>query len=145
MASIEYIIGGQVVSADDIARFRVKPKARSGGSADDSYHKGFRVVGHPPGAMESAHEDRKADRYAWTAMSEQQRASALKEGRREPRPWDEAAWRMNTKKRPIRSKPYSIPQAAQDCKALAERAGWIDVEIIEMKRGEIARQQEIDA
>lgn len=87
-----------------------------------SYHNGWRVQGIPPGALEEARKTHEAE------------AEFHRSQGREPKLWDEANWLMNTKRKPVRGKPYEVPQAAQDCKALAEKAGWLRVEIVEMKK-----------
>jgi hypothetical protein len=89
---------------------------------EESYHNGWRVQGIPPGELEAARESR-----------EKLDADARRAGR-EPQPWDEGAWLMNARRKPVRSKPYSIEAAARDCKALAERSGWLRVEIVELKK-----------
>jgi hypothetical protein len=90
-----------------------KPRAEKG-----SYHNGWRVVGIPPGSLEEARRDHEAtNRLA-----------------KSPKPWDEGNWLMNCKKKPVRAKPYEIPEAASQCKAMAEKAGWLRVEVVEVKK-----------
>lgn len=100
----------------------------------ESRHDGWRVVGHPPGAMESAKEAADKECAGWASLSKQERAEKLRSRMREPKPWDEAAWRKDTKPKPVRSKPYTIPAAADQCADLARKAGWLDVRIIELKK-----------
>lgn len=69
-------------------------------------HNGWRVQGIPPGAG---------------SVSPQRK------------PWDEEHWLMNAGRKPV-AKPFSIPEAAQQCKALAEKAGWLRVEVVELKK-----------
>jgi hypothetical protein len=83
-------------------------------------HKGFRVVGHPPGALESAKDDRRR-------VIEMAAASG---GAPIP-PFDEQAWRAKTKKKPV-AKPYAIRSSAITCADLARRAGWFDVDVVEL-------------
>lgn len=86
------------------------------------YHNGWRVQGIPPGALEEA-------------RNEHRRASlAATENGKAPKEWDEEHWLMNSKRKPVRSKPYEVPEAAQECKALAEKSGWLRVEVVELKK-----------
>lgn len=78
----------------------------------DRWHKGWLVEGIPPGALDAA------------------KAAALKAG---DGPWvGDEAWLNAAKPKKVRTKPYSIPQAAQECAALAERAGWLRVRVREL-------------
>lgn len=83
-------------------------------------HKGFAVSGYPPGALEAA----RADHARVVAMAE-------KAGGAAPKPFDENEWRTNTKKRRV-AKPYVIRAAAAQCADLARKAGWLDVEVVEL-------------
>lgn len=87
-----------------------------------SFHRGWRVVGVPPGELEEA-------RAAHIAMQEQRKAAG-----KEVKPWDEAQWLMNARKKPVRSKPYEVEAAARDCRMLAERAGWLALQLVEVKK-----------
>lgn len=75
-------------------------------------HNGWRVQGIPPGAMAEAQRLAKLNLVVW----------------------NEENWLMNAKRMPVRSKPYAVPDAAQQCKVLAEKSGWLRVEIVELKR-----------
>ncbi len=89
----------------------------------DSFHNGWRVVGIPPGELEAARDSHeRVTRFAQTS------------GGRMPKPWDEAHWLMNARKKAVRSKPYEVPAAAQSCAALAEKSGWLRVEVVELKK-----------
>lgn len=89
-----------------------QPKARPEPGSDGKFHKGWLVEGIPPGALEAA------------------KAAALKLGNE---PWvGDEVWLNAAKPKKVRSKPYSIPQAAQECAALAERAGWLRVRVREL-------------
>lgn len=91
-------------------------------------HNGWKVIGHPPGAMEEARKSLEAEIVVAEREASQKRGITI------PKPWDEAAWRMKTKKKPVRSKGYEIPEAAQQCAELAKKAGWLDVQVIEQKK-----------
>lgn len=83
-------------------------------------HKGFAVSGYPPGALESA----RAGHARVVAMAEKAGGAALK-------PFDENEWRTKTKKRRV-AKPYVIRSAATQCAELARKAGWLDVDVVEL-------------
>lgn len=87
-----------------------------------STHNGWRVQGIPPGSLEEA---------------KAHHARLCVEARTNPRakmppPFDDAKWIMNAKRRPVRSKPYEVQSAAQECARLAERAGWLGVNVVEL-------------
>jgi hypothetical protein len=96
----------------------VKTAKRPKREKPESYHNGWRVVGIPPGTLEAARAE---------FIAKQREAKA-------PKDWDEGNWLMNAKPKPVRSKPYEIPQAAQECAELAVRAGWLRVEVVELKK-----------
>jgi hypothetical protein len=86
--------------------------------------------------MESAQAWRESEIARWLRMSESDNKAAKARGEREPKPWDEAEWRRTTTKKAVRSKPYEIPSSAEECAALALRAGWLDVETRAITKGE---------
>jgi ribosomal protein S11 len=94
----------------------------------ESSHKGWRVVGIPPGRMEV---DR-AEHFAAVALAT--RLAEKDKSVRIPKEWDEDEWRRGFKKAAIRSKPYVIRDAALTCKELAERSGWTSVDVVEIKK-----------
>lgn len=94
---------------------RPKPVAEK-----ERQHKGFAVHGYPSGALEAA----RADHARVVAMAE-------KAGGAPPKPFDENEWRTNTKKRRV-AKPYAIRSAAMQCADLARKAGWTEVEVVEL-------------
>lgn len=102
----------------------VQVKRRKRAASDDkSMHKGWRVTGIPPGAMEAAIES-----HARLVKL------AAEAGGKPIKPFDRDAWLMKTRRVPIRSKPYELEQAAKDCKALAEKCGWTHIQIVEIKK-----------
>lgn len=107
-------IHGQTVDTDK----RVKlPKRDS--SAPGEFHKGFAVEGIPPGTLEAAKD-----------AHDKARAGELSSGSKRVRDeWSEASWLAKAKAKRVRTKPYELHQAALDCKALAEKAGWLRVEV----------------
>lgn len=98
------------------ARKVVKPEEKS-------FHKGWKVVGVPPGALEEARE-----------AHHRLQDMAAKAGGKEIKPFDPAAYLQNHKGKAVRSKPYEIESSAKDCAALAEKNGWTRVRIEEVKR-----------
>ena len=92
----------------------VAPKVKP---APAPFHKGWRVQGIPPEALAAARDACKHN--------------GLK--------WDRDAWLMNAKAKPVRSKPYSLHTAANECAELAKKAGWLRVEVVEVRRGEAER------
>lgn len=128
--SLTFIVGDDEKTADQILRDAPKVK-RPPADTSQKFHKGFRVEGHPPGAMEEAQKVAVADLLQWDRAAEQGQAF----GKR-PKEWNEQNWRMTHKKRPVRAKPYEVPEAAKLCADMATKSGWLDVVVTEIKRGE---------
>lgn len=117
-------------------RSTTKVKPTGGGNKPAASHKGFRVVGHPPGSLEEARTAALKAYADWHALTEAEQAKRRKSGAKEPKPWDEAQWRKSSKVTAVRSKPYEVISAAEECKAMAERAGWIDVRVDALIKGD---------
>lgn len=81
------------------------------------FHKGFRVVGLPPGSMDEARKKHELEQL----------------GKKEPKPFSEQGWLMNAHAKPVRSKPYEIKESADQCAELAEKNGWMRVQVVELK------------
>lgn len=113
-------INGEPLSVSLMGGIKKKPSAPKEAK---SYHNGWRVQGIPPGALEAAKKQYAAD----LTLAQAGKAKP-------PKAWDEEAWLMNAKRKPVRPKPYEVPEAAQLCKQLAERDGWLRVEVVEMKK-----------
>lgn len=110
------------IHGDPVA-LNYQPIKRKTKDQPESYHNGWKVQGIPPGALEAARAQHAADvRYAQAT------------GAKMPKEWDEGNWLMNAKRRPVRGKPYELEQAARQCAELAEKAGWLRVELVEMKK-----------
>ena len=91
---------------------------------DAKYHKGWRVVGVPKTALDEAREEAATD------------AGIAAKAGRIAEPFNEQQWLMNAKAKPVRSKPYELREAAEQCKALAEKSGiWLRVQISEISKG----------
>lgn len=95
----------------------------------EGYHKGFRVVGHPPGALEEAKKERE-ELIAFAVRKRNHGDASVKI----PPQFNEDDWRRNSKKTSVRSKPYELREAADLCAAMAIKSGWQDVEVLESKK-----------
>lgn len=121
LTTVDFVnINGQRVDTER----RVKLEKRVS-NAPGEFHKGFIVEGIPPGTLETAMKEHAAGR-----------ACELSTGAKRVRPeWDVAAWMAKAKAKRVRTKPYSLVEAANECKSLAEKAGWLRVEIRAMSKG----------
>lgn len=88
-----------------------------------SVHKGWRVSGIKPGMLDEAKQ-----------AHERLCQMAQKAGGKPPEPFDEGAWLRTAKRTAVRSKPYPLQEAAQLCKELAIKAGWLEVHLQEIKK-----------
>lgn len=111
---------GDVISKETLKP--VKKVRKPGRERPAEYHNGWRVQGIPPGVLEEAR-----------ATYKRESDFARQQGK-QPKDWNEENWLMNAKRKPVRSKPYEVPQAAEECKAMAEKAGWLRVEVVELKK-----------
>ena len=102
------------------------------------FHKGFKVVGHPPPALEQARTLAIKRWQDWHALNDEERKKRRAEGEKEPKPWDEPVWRSTTKPKAVRSKPYEVPEAAEQCAAMARKAGWLDVAVVAIAKSKEA-------
>lgn len=117
-STLRYMVGGVLLTEAELrARAKALPKERKPRESTPS-HRGWRVVGHQYDAMLDAERDARA---------------AFAKGE-STTPWSESNWRRNTKKLPV-SRPFEVYAAALLCADLAQQSGWIDVEIIELKKG----------
>lgn len=90
------------------------PKPRKPEKTD--FHKGWKVVGIPPGAEAVAQKEHAARQLH----------------KKEPKPFDRVQWLMNATAKPVRVKPYEVKEAAQQCADMALKAGWLRVEVREL-------------
>lgn len=95
----------------------------------ETMHKGYAVVGRPPGAIKSSQELAERLCAEWASMSGAKRSEALKNGQRPPLAWDLNRY-LKTKPPRVRSKPYEIPSAAEECAEMARKTGWEYVEVV---------------
>jgi hypothetical protein len=127
MSGLTFIVNGVELTTGQIELMaQKKPRVQR---AEKSFHKGWRVEGHPPGAM----EDAKAQADSAIALFDRERELGITSGKR-PVSWDENYWRNNHKKRPVRAKPYEVPEAAEICADIAKKEGWLDVVVVEIKK-----------
>lgn len=119
MLSYVNIYGRPVSVAPPI---EVKKKARA---QPDAYHKGWRVMGIPPGNLEKAQQE-----HIKKARDAEKRGKPIAD-------FDQGAWLAKAKKKPVRSKPYEVMTAAMQCKDLAERGGWLALELAEVTKGAV--------
>lgn len=103
--------------------------------SDEGFHKGWRVVGVPGDALKQAEQDHPrliADAESWNLRVQQERGT----GKAVPvsGPWDADKWLNEAKLRPVRSKPYELQSAANECAELARKAGWLRVSLQEVKK-----------
>jgi hypothetical protein len=111
-------LNGEAVSTNPVKVKRAKKLEA------ESFHKGFRVVGIPPGAYEQAVKDNKREQETDKKIGGDVRADLP--------PYEQ--WANQFKPRPVRAKPYEIQEAAAECARLAVKAGWDRVQITEIKR-----------
>lgn len=94
------------------------PKKR-GATAPQQFHKGWVVVGYSPEHVARGRADYEA------AGTE----------KRTGRPFDLHEFMVTTRPKRVRHAPYEIHEAAVECKAMAERAGWIGVRLEAKAKG----------
>lgn len=88
-----------------------------------SVHKGWRVSGIKPGQLDEAKQ-----------AHERLCQMAQKAGGKPPEPFDETAWLRTAKRTALRSKPYILQEAALQCKEMAIKTGWREVQLQEVKK-----------
>jgi hypothetical protein len=94
------------------------------------FHKGWRVTGLPPGSQEKAEQDHATE----IARVQDHNAAHPSNRIRVPKPWDAEFWLRTARGIAVRSKPYELPEAAQQCAEMAEKAGWLRVRVEAVKR-----------
>ena len=120
---------GDLISDSHMAVMRAQGlenerQKRAQAKADQtSVHKGWRVTGVKPEAFAEAKESH-----------ERLQAMARKAGGKEVKDFDEIEWRRKAKRTAVRSKPYGLHEAASLCASMAAKAGWLDVQILEVKK-----------
>lgn len=123
-----FTVGGKVVTAaqllsDTSQEQRSKPKE------EVAYHNGWRVEGFRPGAIEQAKLDTEKEIADYERLPEEQQMKAKR-----PKDFELKRYLSTAKRSPVRPKPYELRQAAEECKRLAESAGWEYLVIVEIKK-----------
>lgn len=113
-----YVVNGAVVTETQLL-MRAPSVERESKETLPSYHKGWKVVGHPPGAIEAA----------------EKAARRMADDKRRPFAFDPERWALRARKRCVRARPYGVESAATQCAELARRAGWTHVEVVEVVKG----------
>jgi len=85
----------------------------------ESYHKGWRVLGFSP-------EQIAAGRAAYAADGIEARTG---------RPFSVDEYMVTHRPKPVQSKPFVVYSAAEVCKRIAERSGWLGVRIEAKSKG----------
>ena len=101
------------IEVERARRLAAKPTEKS--------HKGWRVVGIPPGLLEAAQAEH-------TSIAEKAREAGFAGGK----PFDKDEWLRKQRRQAVRSKPYILREAAAQCAELAIKGGWIEVRINEL-------------
>ena len=119
---------GDAISDSQMAVMRaqgaeLERQKRAASKVEVSTHKGWRVTGVKPEAFAEAKESH-----------ERLQAMARKAGGKEVKDFDEIEWRRKAKRTAVRAKPYGLHEAAALCASMATKAGWLDVQILEVKK-----------
>jgi hypothetical protein len=137
---VSYVtVDGREISGEQMAKILDQKRAKAPSKRADApqtYHKGWRVVGHPPGALHAAKLAAERDWAEYLKMDPPTIMERYPGGKGIPKPWDEASWRRNAPLKAVRSKPYEIHAAAVECAVMARNAGWTDVRIDTLSKGE---------
>lgn len=94
---------------------------RAANASTERTHKGWRVVGIPPGLLEAAKAEHKSIIDA-----------ARKAGLPGDKPFDESEWLRKRRRQAVRSKPYMLREAAVQCAEIATKGGWLEVQVNEL-------------
>ena len=137
MSEMQFNIRGKTVSADQVKRYMDRAPPKSAASppkrvSDRSVAKismGFLVLGYSPEQMAQAEREHEAMAAAHRA-SLRKNADVSVPARLGP--FDADAYMRKAKPKRIRSKPYGLSSAADACKELAEKAGWLRVTVEEV-------------
>lgn len=138
--SINFIVRGQVRTAQEVETILTQPKKKIARDRPQTHH-GFLVHGYPPGHVIDAEKAHAKATAEWKTHTREMRDRALSEGKREPKPWDEAVWSKKHKRHRI-AKPFETPEAAEIAKSMVAKEGWTHLEIIEVKRGKQTVEQQ---
>lgn len=125
MSALTFVnLRGETVSLDDLAtRHKPAPKPvkdylrRVQHRENAQQSDGFVVSGYSPAQIESGKLDHANSDDADT------------------KPWDIEVFMKKNKPKRVRSKPYEIASAADECAELARKAGWLRVGVEEIMKG----------
>ena len=137
---LTFSVGGRTVDADTFIAGAMKGAPRVAKEQKAEFHKGWSVEGYPPGFVAAAQAQAEAEFAKWWALDDEQRAAKIKSGRRLAKAWDLASWKARTKLKKVRSRPYEVRSAADECAKLAEKSGWTDVCVVTLQKGELHGQ-----
>lgn len=129
--TLEFIVRGQVVKAEEIKPPKPAPKPKSEGPAE--FHKGFQVVAYRPGQVEEAERLHIQEKARWDALSSEEQAKRLRSGERDPGPWSFDTWSRKTKPKRV-SRMFAAPGAAEEFKEIAEKEGFTSVTVQAVER-----------
>lgn len=111
------------INGDRVSVHSKKTAKPRSNAKDESWHKGWKVVGIPPGQYEKECQE--------NAMAQEIDRKIGGDVRPDLPPYKE--WAAAFKLKPVRAKPYEIPEAANICKELAQKSDWDRVFVVEMK------------
>jgi len=133
MTELAFInVNGDVVDTTK----RVKLAKRESATAD-KFHKGWRVIGVSPEAVQAAKAEReKAIRNAIKRNADVKSGVGLFRSTIDvPEEFDPVAWVASAPLKPARTKPFEVESAATQCYEMAKKAGWHRVEIRRLAKG----------
>ena len=125
--SLQFVnLHGDAITASKIDAMRtagieMEKARRAAARHTDPTHKGWRVVGIPPGLLEAAKAEHKS-------IVEKAREAGLPGDK----PFDEGEWLRKQRRQAVRSKPYVLHEAARQCADLANKQGWLEVRVNEL-------------
>jgi hypothetical protein len=131
MTALTFEFRGRQVTADEFKSLTAQPKKRVARSGPDAYHRGYRLVGHAPGAVKLAQEACEYEHQRYRNATPKMRIEA---GMKEPKTWDEEVWRRTAPKKTI--KAFNLHDSALQGAEIARKSGWTEVDVIELKKGE---------
>ncbi len=110
---------GEPISIGSRQSHIAKPKPKAAAkTVDDKKHMGWAVTGYSPEQLANA-------------KTEHEKAQA---GNDKLPDWDEAIYMNGHRPQKARSKPYTIPDSANQCAEMLKRAGWVRVQVEEVIR-----------
>jgi hypothetical protein len=134
VSELKFIVRGQVVGEYGVKAHldKAKPRVSDGlkkveSRYDAKVSQGFVVLGYSPTHWEKRVADRLEALRLHEMDSKNKAPGTLEE-------WT-AKWMAKNKPKKVRSKPYELESAADECGQLAVRAGWLYVRIEEILKG----------